>query len=79
VVHSWEYEFQQARHEDNLRIAAQQRQVAAAVRSLRDDPPSAQSLRAVTVCMRWAGLRLAKLHEPLTRGFACLPSSWFAG
>jgi hypothetical protein len=65
VAHPLEYELQQARHEDSLRIAAQQRQIAEAERSITDEPRSAHYLSAATVCFRWASLRLAKIHEPL--------------
>ena len=70
MKHSVDYQLQQAFHEDHLAAAARQRQVAAAGRLVTDDPRSAQFFRAVMVCLRSAGLRLAKLHEPLTRGFA---------
>jgi hypothetical protein len=66
----FECSLQQAFHEDRLRFAEQQREAATAGRSVTGDPKSAQFLRVVTVCTRWAAPRFAKLHASLTRGFA---------
>jgi hypothetical protein len=72
MIHPFDYQLQQAFVEDWQQVAAQQRLVVEATRSLAECRRLSHVLRAAAACLRWPAVqaRLVKLDETLTSGSA---------
>jgi hypothetical protein len=62
-----EYLLQQAQHDDYLRTAAQQRQIAGAPKSAPYETQAASTLRALAASLHLGGRTLRKLLPLVTR------------